>query len=220
MGTNLPAGRVQSLEFLENHIVQWNTNQGALGITSAAIIDLSLDVANTRGAFSSVELVRTDSLAKTQNFYSKADVTHKKGSDIISTIKSFAASSGDSANVYLLAGLTPKDPPQPAPAPEQPTNGSAELGGNGAVIINFEARGPTGTVWQVWRQLGTETEYSFIGNADSKNKAYADNTVPAGQSSAQYTIQGVRGSVTGPVSFAILVQFGGVSGAEDVSAAA
>ncbi len=220
MGTNLPGGRVQSLEFLENHLAQWGTNQAAIGITSAAIIDLSLEVVNTRTAFTSVELVRQDSITKTQNFYTKADAMHVKGADVISTIKSFAASSGDSANVYLLAGLTPKDPPQPAPVPEQPSNGNAQLGGNGAVIINFEARGVTGTVWQVWRQLGTETEYSFIGNADSATKSYTDNSLPAGQSSAQYTIQGVRGSVTGPVSFAIVVKFGGVTGAQDVNAAA
>jgi hypothetical protein len=220
MGTNLPSGDRQTLEFLEAHIAQWNTNQAAIGITSAAITDLSTDVANTRQAFTAVESVRADSKIKTQDFYTKADGIHKKGADIISTIKAFASSSGNAANVYLLAGLTPKDPPQPAPAPEQPTNGSAELGGNGAVIINFDARGATGTVWQIWRQLGTETEYTFIGNADSATKSYVDNTVPAGESNAQYTVQGVRGSVTGPVSFAILVQFGGVSGAQDANAAA
>jgi len=220
MGTNLPSGHRQTLEFLEAHIAQWNTNQGAIGVASAAIIDLSTDVANARVAFNSVEMVRSDSKAKTQNFYSQANDIHTKGADVISTIKAYATSSGDAANVYLLAGLTPKDPSQPAPAPEQPTNGSAQLGGNGAVIINFEARGSTGTVWQVWRQLGTETEYTFLGSADSTTKSYADNTIPAGASSAQYTVQGVRGSVKGPVSFAILVQFGGVSGAEDVSEAA
>ena len=220
MSSNIPRGRVELLTWLEGIQADWSDNFAAIGITSAQVTNLSGNIANTRSAFTTVESIRTQSKAKTAEFYTKADDLRIEANGLVSTIEAFAKTSGNAAAVYLAANLSAKDPPSPVPAPEQPTNGNAELGGNGAVIVNFEARGAAGTVWQVYRQLGTETVYSFVGSADSLTKSFVDNTVPAGESSAQYTIQGVRGNVKGPVSFAILVQFGGVSGAEDVAEAA
>jgi hypothetical protein len=220
MSTNIPRGRIPSLEWLEANIAGWSTNQAAIGLTSAQVTDLAVDIANTRSSFSKVEMLRADAKAETPLFYDKSDALSKKAGALVTVIKGFAEASDDPAAVYAAANLTPRNPPSPLPVPQQPTNGTAVLGGTGAVIVNFDARGEGGgTVWQVWRQLDSETAYSFLGNADAKTKSYADNTVPAGTSSAQYTIQGVRGSVKGPVSFAITVQFGGVTGAQDAAAA-
>ena len=220
MSTNIPRGRTELLAWLEGIVGNWNTNFAVIGLTSAQVIDLAQNITSTRTAFTTVQSIRTQSIAKTQDFYTLADELRVEASGLVTTIKGFAETSDDAAAVYLAANITPKDPPSPVPAPEQPTNGVARLGGNGAVIINFDARGSAGTVWQVWRKLSTDTEYAFVGSADSITKSFVDNTVPAGTPSAQYTIQGVRGSVKGLVSFAILVQFGGVSGAEDVATAA
>ena len=220
MSANIPRGRVELLTWLEGIITTWTANEASIGVTSAQITSLTSNITATRSAFTTVEAIRTQSKAKTQDFNTQADALRVEASGLVTTIKGFAETSDDPGAVYLAANISPRDPPSPVPAPEQPTNGSAELGGNGAVIVNFEARGAAGTVWQVYRQLGTGTAYSFVGSADSITKSFVDNTVPAGESSAQYTIQGVRGNVKGPVSFAILVQFGGVSGAEDVAEAA
>ena len=40
------------------------------------------------------------------------------------------------------------------------------------------------------------------------SKSFTDAAVPAGIVSADYQVQGIRGSVTGPVSFGFNVKFG------------
>ena len=105
--------------------------------------------------------------------------------------------------------------------PQQASILNAVLGGDGSVTINFQGNGPIGTVWQVSRKLPSETGFSFIGNADASTKSFTDATVPAGIVSADYQVQGIRGSVTGPVSFGFNVKFGGADGvAAPASAAA
>jgi len=42
----------------------------------------------------------------------------------------------------------------------------------------------------------------------ARTKSFIDATVPAGTPSANYQVQGVRGSLTGAASFPLLVQFG------------
>ena len=113
MGTNLPSTHRLSLEWLEGHIAQWNTNFAAIGLTSAQVIDLAQDIANARGDFTGVQQIRDDSRASTQSWYSVSDALHAKAADLITTIKSFAANNADPAAVYLAAGMTPKDPPSP-----------------------------------------------------------------------------------------------------------
>ena len=208
MGRNLPSERRQALEWLEGVISQWNTNFAAIGLTSASVIDLAQDIANSRGAFTSVELARIDAKAKTQDFYSNIDATHVTAADMISTVKAFAPTTGDPSNVYLLAGLTPREPPQPVPAPEQPTSLAAVLDGLGNVTISWDGRGPTGTVYNVSRRLPAETEFAFIGQGDGRDKTFTDTAVPSGTASAQYSVQAVRGADSSAPSATLLVLFG------------
>ena len=141
MSTNIPRGRTELLAWLEGIVGNWNTNFAVIGLTSAQVIDLAQNITSTRTAFTTVQSIRTQSIAKTQDFYTLADELRVEASGLVTTIKGFAETSDDAAAVYLAANITPKDPPSPVPAPEQPTNGVARLGGNGAVIINFDARG-------------------------------------------------------------------------------
>ena len=104
MGTNLNGTRRQILEWAEAHISQWGTNQGAIGLTSAQVIELGTDIANARAAFTSVEQIRAESKAETQDFYAKADSVHTNASKAVTAIKSFAENSDDAAAVFLLAG--------------------------------------------------------------------------------------------------------------------
>jgi hypothetical protein len=219
MGTNVPQSRTEAINWVGDRIVLWTANAASIGLTAGEVTALTTLAGNAGTARNNAQIARASSKSATLDFYTQTDAMRDSAVDLVATIKAFAEKTND-PNVYVLANVSPQDPPSPLPLPTQPTNATAELGGNGAVTINFDAIGPGGTVWQVWRQLPTETEYTFVGNANSRTKSYLDATIPAGTSSAQYTIQGVRGSTTGPVSFAITVQFGGVSGAEDVAEAA
>ncbi len=219
MGTNLPSSNKDSLVWLEGIIATWNANYAAIGLTSAQTINLSLNVANTRAAFTTVSDIRTESKAKTLDANAKAKALHAEASAMISTIKGFARASNDPAAVYLASGISPADPPSPVAPPGTPVIDNAVLIANGAVKINFSGTGPVGTVWQVNRKLTGETEYAFIGTADPTTKSYIDNTIPVGTDSAMYTVTGQRGAEIGLPSLTATVQFGSVQGVGDGAAA-
>ena len=76
------------------------------------------------------------------------------------------------------------------------------------MTIDFNGRGPTGTVYIVRRKLGTETTFTQLGQGDGRLKNFRDASVPAGTANALYRVQGVRGSDASPVSPALTVLFG------------
>jgi hypothetical protein len=219
MARNVPQGRVESLQWLEGVYPIWSANAAAIGLTSAQTVDLAQDVVNTRSSFTSVTDIRAESKATTQTFYSQSDALSKKAGALLTLIKGFAEASTDPAAVYALAQITGKAPLSPVAPPEQAAITNAVLGGTGSVTINFIGNGPIGTVWQVSRKLSTETTFTFLGNADARTKSFVDTTIPAGTPSADYQVQGVRGSLTGLASFPLNVLFGTAAPAQQAAAA-
>ena len=219
MGLNLPADRRQSLVWLESRIDGWNINFASIGLTSAQVTDLASDIDTTRTSFTSVQAARAEAKAETQSWYTNADELHTKAADLITLVKSFAANSGSSAAVYLAADMTPRNPPAPVAPPEQPGNLKATLLGNGSVVITWDGRGPTGTVYNITRKLPAETGFRFIGQGDGRDKSFVDATVPTGSASATYIITAVRGSDVSTPSSAFNVLFSsGDAGAASAAA--
>jgi hypothetical protein len=210
MGTSVPNGRRQILEWVEGLIAQWGTNQAAIGLTSAQVTALGLEIANARAAFTSVEQVRSESKAKTQTFYDKADSVHVMASNAVTAIKSFAKNSDDPAAVFLLAGITGQNPPLPTPAPDQPSNLQATLQNDGTITLTWDGKGPGGTIYQVYRRLTGEADFSFLANTGSRNKVYND-AVPAGTTFASYQVRGVHGEKFSTFSAQTNVQIGPVA---------
>ena len=219
MASNLPSDKQAALTWLEAHQVQWNDSLDGIGLTSAQTVELGLEIANARAAFTSVQSIRADAKAETQTWYSKATSMHKVGSELITSIKAFAENSDDPDAVYLIAGITGKAPPSPIPAPGTPTIDNAQIMGNGSVRVNFSGTGPVGTVWRVSRKLDGETSFSIIGSADAKTKSYVDATIPTGIDSATYIVTGERGSEVGDPSFAMTARFGAAAAAAASEAA-
>lgn len=219
MGTNVPSSRKQRLEWIEGLIAQWNTNQAIIGLSAVQITSLATDIANARGALTSADNARADSKAKTSDYYIKADAVHKKASEYLALIKGTAKTSTTPSAVYLAAGITPADPPSPAPAPSLPAIDSATITSDGSVTLDFSATGPTGTVWQISRKLAGEPALTIIGNANPDTKQYIDATIPAGTVSATYRIGGVRGGLVGPSSVDFEVKLGAAPDAAQNAAA-
>lgn len=220
MGTNMPSTNHDALEWLEAHTALWNANYASIGLSSAQVIDLTQDVTNVRANFTAVEAVRADSKSKTSAFNTNAAAMRAKASTLISTIKSYAGTSGSSSTVYTNAGLTPKDPGTPAQPPSQPTALKAVLNGDGSVTVSWEGSGPTGTVYNVSRKLVTESTFTFLGQSGAREKEFTDSSVPPATASAVYTVEGVRGSDVGPISNAMSVFFGAVPDEGEESEAA
>ena len=219
MGTNIPSGRQAILTWAESLIGQWGTNQAAIGLTSAQVIELGTNIANARQAFTSVEAIRANSKTETQDFYTKADAVHTNASKAVTAIKSFAKNSTDPEAIFLLAGITGQNPPSPVAAPEQPSNLKATLQNNGAIEVSWSGRGPVGTIYEVYRKLALETSYSFLSNIDASEKKYNDAGVPAGTISATYQVRAIRADQFSPYSTAFVIQFGTSDGAAASAAA-
>ncbi|HYE62470.1 MAG TPA: fibronectin type III domain-containing protein [Phycisphaerales bacterium] len=111
--------------------------------------------------------------------------------------------------------------PQPASAPAQPKELAARLiSGDGALEISWKARNPRGTqgtTYIVRRRLAGEREFSFLGVTGAKR--FTDNTVPAGVTGVEYTVQGQRADVSGPWSPILSVALGSARAAPGVPAA-
>jgi hypothetical protein len=212
MGDNMSGYNPDALVWLEAHIAQWVANPTAIGLTSAQTVDLAQAVTNARAAFTSVQSVRSESKDKTVAFTTAGNTMRAKAAPLIANIKNFADNSTDPSAVYLAAGVLPKNLPSPAAPPAQPTALTFVLNGDGTVTINFDATGPTGTVWDVTRKLAGETAFTHVGFADAATKSFTDASVAPGTASATYLVKGVRGSVTGLPSPALAVFFGTADG--------
>ncbi len=210
MGTNIPGTRRTILAWAEGLIGKWGTNQAAIGLTSAQVIELSADIARARAAFTNAERIRAESKAATQSFYADADAVHTKASKAVTAIKSFARNSTDPAAVYLLAGITGQNPPSPAPAPEQPSNLEAHLQNDGSVTLTWDGKGPGGTIYEVYRRRSGEAAFTFLVNVGSRHKVFNDNTIPAGTTFISYQVRAMHGDKFSAFSAQTNLQIGPV----------
>ena len=74
----------------------------------------------------------------------------------------------------------------------------------------WEATGPTGTNYNVTRQLHGESDFTFIGQGDGTTKSFVDTALPSGTAHANYRIEGIRGARVGPQSVTFTIFFGSV----------
>ena len=166
-----------------------------------------------------MQTLRTNARNETQTFYTNARELHESASPLIANIKNFALNSSDPSLVYEAAGVLPPDPPSPLAPPTTPVNIRRTVNPTGSITLFWDATGPTGTIYNVKRKLNTETSYTLVGQGDSSDKSFTDETVPSGTTSVTYIIQGVRGPLVGLESQAITIAFG-VGGAQAAAAAA
>ena len=119
----------------------------------------------------------------------------------------------------------PHDPAARAPARAirrvtlgKPSDFTVDLEQTGALNLkwkNTNPKGATGVVYQLWRRIGSEGEFTYIGGVGDKK--YTDGDVPAGSAQVQYQIQAVRSTSVGPFAL-FIVNFGaGSSGATTAS---
>lgn len=72
MSENMPARSLPAIEWLEARVAAWNVSFASIGLTSAQVVDLTQDVVNARGAFTTVQTIRADSKGKTTEFHGQA----------------------------------------------------------------------------------------------------------------------------------------------------
>ena len=90
-------------------------------------------------------------------------------------------------------GLSVRATPEPSPAPGTCTDFKVQLLADGPIEMTWKANNPTGmsgVTYQLWRRLGSEGPFTYIGG--SGEKKFVDSTIPVGTAQAQYQIRGIR----------------------------
>ncbi len=185
MGTNLPSDRGPAITWINDHMAQWAANAAAIGVDGADVATasaLTSDAVSARSAAGSARIASKDA---TLSWHSKADLAIDAARDLILEIKAFAASSDD-PQVYVLAGLSPRDEPGEVPAPEMPTAIHATLIPGGSIRLGWTCRGPQGTFYIVKRKLDGESGFTMI--ATVTDKTFTDNNLPLGVDQVLYQI--------------------------------
>lgn len=185
MGTNLPSDRGPAIDWITEHIAQWTANAASIGVAPADVAAVAGQTSSAVTARSAAGTARQASKDATLDYYDKAKDAMDGARDLILQIKSYAVSTGD-PQVYVLAGISPRDEPGETPAPESPSAITATLLPGGPLLLKWKCRGPSGTFYIVHRKLSGESAYSMI--ATVTDKAFTDNNLPKGVDEVFYQI--------------------------------
>lgn len=130
--------------------------------------------------------------------------------DLIRDIKAFAEQQPKPAEIYILADLPVPSTPVPLPPPGKPNNVIVGLvPTTGAITLKWKVvnpQGAQGTSYIIRRRVGTTGEFVFVGVTGLKE--FTDSTFVAGPDTIQYTIQGQRSDLAGPLSDIVTINFG------------
>lgn len=210
----VPKSIADEIAFFENHNTPWSTNALAIGTTTAAVTALATQTAAARAAYNAQQAAQNAAKAATLTLKGAMDAMGIAGSDIIKSIKTKAATAGDS--VYALAEIPAPATPSPVGPPGTPSDFKVALNADGSLKLTWKCTNPgAGTIYQIYRRVGASGEFTYLGGVGSKS--FVDNTLPAGSSAVTYQMQAARSTAVGAWA-QFNVNFGvGGSGATIVS---
>lgn len=210
MATYPTSPRIDFLQWCQAHEAAFAANPAALGLTAAQATDFAEQTHQVAGAELTQELaLQAAKVATAQVNGAYAELRAQAG-DIIRSIRAFAELQNDPNAVYGLAQIPAPAASTPAPPPAEPTHLTVQLQPQtGDLWLRWKASNPdgtSGTSYIIRRRLPGETQFTFIGV--SGKKKFIDSTLVAGPDSVQYTVQGQRADLTGPLSQVFTVTFG------------
>ena len=95
-------------------------------------------------------------------------------------------------------GLSIRKAPAPLPPPGKAQSFVLTLTGNGDVHLKWKCanpRGAVGTMYNVYRQINDEMDYTYLASVGAKQ--FTDATLPAGATRISYQVQAVRSTAKG-----------------------
>ncbi len=210
MATYPTTPRHDFLQWCQTHAPVFAAHAAALGLTPAQLQAFQAAVAEADDRLlDHARAVQAARLARQQALAAFATLRGAAGG-VVRTIRARAETSADPLALYALAQIPPPGRPTPLPPPAQPQRLTTVLeAATGALTLRWKAAQPSGaagTTYLIRRRLPGETGFSFVGA--SGKKRFVDRTVPAGAARVQYTVQGQRADLAGPVSPIFTVHFG------------
>ena len=200
MAAIVPNTVSDKITFFTSHVTGWAADPLAIGTTAerVALVQAKLDEAKA-ARLARAQAVDAARSATLRLKMALAELSHV-GAQVIAEVKAKAAVDGKS--IYPRASLPVPAAPSPLGKPGKPTNLSVELlSGMGVFRLSWKCRHPRGakgTMYQVYRRLGADGEFAFLGA--SGKKKYTDATMPAGTRFVSYRIVAVRSTARGDVA--------------------
>lgn len=208
--------RLARVTFYESHLSTWTAAATQIGLTTAAVGNLSTLTKAARAAYDAAELARNRSKAATQAFYDAVRTMHNgpgNGADMIEQIKNYASSTNN-PNVFVLANIPAPARPSTLPPPGTPFGFTVSLLQSGAVQLKWKCNNPAGTSGTLYEVRRASTvspaagDFVFIGASGSKT--FTDETLLRGAAPATYQITAVRSTSRGnPAQFTVNFGIGG-----------
>lgn len=193
----LPDGKVARIEFCEQHNATWNSAATSIGTTTTAVGDLTTKTTAARGAFNAQKQAQDDAKSATNTYNMAVEAMTLAAADIIKSIKTKAATAGDS--VYSLANIPVPATPGPVGPLGTPRDFTVELLVNGSLTLKWKNTNPTsagGATYNIFRRATADGEFTYLGGVGAKE--FTDTTIPAGSSQITYQLQAVRSTSVGP----------------------
>lgn len=214
MGTYPTSPRSAFLTWCQAHTQGWIANAAGIGLTAGQATAFDTATTAAADALGAQEAARLAYRAATDACNDAfGDLRSITGSSV-QLIKGFAEQQANPSTVYQLAQIDPPAPPKPMPAPAKPTDLTVSIDpSSGALTLKWKAanpKGSSGTSYIIRRRIPGEPSFTFLGVTGTKT--YVDASFIAGPDTVEYTVQGARSGIEGPLSNIFLIRFGASGG--------
>jgi hypothetical protein len=184
------------ISFYTSHVPKWAQDPEAIGSTPEEIDDLQDKLDAAKEAAKRQKQAQATARSATLALKIALEALTSAGANAILRVRAKAA--GDGKPVYIAAGVRIPKKAAPIARPGTPFAFKYNLHPVGDLKLTWKCknpRGSQGTIYQVYRQLGSDGPFQFLGGTGRKE--FIDSTLPAGTPVATYQIQAVRSTVTG-----------------------
>lgn len=206
----VPTRTDEFLTWAEQRAQTWQAQPSSIGLSPSQSTLMVNAVLLARAKFADRAKAATAAQIATNEQNDAVRDARRVTSDLIRAIRGFAANSENPNDVLNRAELPLPQPAAPLPPPGKPNTVNVGITPTtGAITLSWKVTNPagaSGTSYIVRRRVGNTGEFAFVGVTGTKK--FTDSTFTAGPDSVQYTIQGQRSDVAGPVSDIVTINFG------------
>jgi hypothetical protein len=187
MGRSFFGGTDAGLYAGSNHFsAKINATPAAYGLTEA----LAAEYAVLNEAYAAAYLAATTPGTRSRGTVAAKNQTKVPLKRMASDLAQIVAGSGVSDEQRVALGLAVRGTGSPVGPPGTPTGFGVRLPGDGSVEVSWTCRNPPGargTVYEVWRRVGGDSEFAYLGGTGAKR--FLDATLPAGAAAGGVTYQ-------------------------------
>lgn len=204
----IPGKDIDAIQFFEQRAEGWVTAFETIGLTETQARDVDAATDDARLKYDAALAARAASKVATMAFSQAMRTMRSTGGNAVKTIRAFAESTAN-PEVYVTAQIPEPLPPQFDVPPTRAYDLRAQLDETpGAVKVLWKAsQNEGGTAYIITRRIGSSGTFTFVGVASGR-KSFVDYTIPAGSTRIDYIVTGQRGTLSGPDSPVLTVQFG------------